>query len=146
MNEKDRSEALKVVDIIGDILQAAHEGCEEAYDHVGQTAMPDKLFRKLSDALDKADELPDIGDEYVRPGWKTAIDTLRILLAVNTPVDVVAVAVTRRDEDEGFVLDWTLEGGIAELEHEGVVLYACPERQLTEDDGHGSVVVVRRDD
>lgn len=86
MNEKDRSEALKVVEIIGDILQAAHEGCEEAYDHVGQTAMPDKLFRKLSDALDKADELPDIGDEYVRPGWKTAIDTLRQILA-NEHVD-----------------------------------------------------------
>ncbi|WP_447651035.1 hypothetical protein [Pseudomonas abietaniphila] len=60
-------------------------------------------------------------------------DALRLILAeanrevLEEPVQVVAVAVTREDEDEGLRLEWLLEGGISELEFAGTVLFAMPE-------------------
>lgn len=49
------------------------------------------------------------------------------------PVLIQAVAVTREDADEGLRLEWLLEGGIAEMEFPGMVLFAIPEATCTVD-------------
>lgn len=55
---------------------------------------------------------------------------------VPDPILVTAVAVTRADGDEGLTLDWLLEGGIAEMEFAGQVLFAMHEaNDLCDEDG-----------
>ena len=56
------------------------------------------------------------------------------------PVTIQAVAVTRDDEDEGLRLEWLLEGGIAEMEFEGMMLFALPEaNDLCNEDGSAEI-------
>jgi hypothetical protein len=56
------------------------------------------------------------------------------------PVLIQAVAVTRADGDEGLRLEWLLEGGIAEMEFAGQVLFAMPEaNDLCDEDGSAFV-------
>ena len=56
------------------------------------------------------------------------------------PVTIQAVAVTRDDEDEGLRLEWLLEGGIAEMEFAGMMLFALPEaNDLCDEDGSAEI-------
>lgn len=56
------------------------------------------------------------------------------------PILIQAVAVTREDADEGLRLEWLLEGGIAEMEFPGMVLFAIPEaNDLCDEDGSAAV-------
>lgn len=56
------------------------------------------------------------------------------------PVIIQAVAVTRDDDDEGLRLEWLLEGGIAEMEFAGMVLFALPEaNDLCGEDGSAEI-------
>lgn len=56
------------------------------------------------------------------------------------PILIQAVAVTRKDDDEGLRLEWLLEGGIAEMEFAGQVLFAMPEvNDLCDEDGSAEV-------
>lgn len=58
------------------------------------------------------------------------------------PVLIQAVAVTRDDEEEGLRLEWLLEGGIAEMEFAGQVLFAMPEaNSLCDEDGSAHVYI-----
>ena len=53
---------------------------------------------------------------------------------------IQAVAVTRKDDDEGLRLEWLLEGGIAEMEFPGMVLFAMPEaNDLCDEDGSAEI-------
>jgi hypothetical protein len=54
-------------------------------------------------------------------------------------IGITAVAVTKENDEGELYLNWLLEGGIAELEHPGVVLLATDVARLTNDDGHGEV-------
>jgi hypothetical protein len=59
-----------------------------------------------------------------------------IRAVVDEPVQIIAVAVTREDDEEGLRLEWLLEGGISELEFAGTVLFAMPEaNDLCDEDG-----------
>lgn len=56
------------------------------------------------------------------------------------PVLIQAVAVTRADDEDGLRLEWLLEGGIAEMEFPGQVLFAMAEaNDLCDEDGSGYV-------
>ncbi|MFV3386664.1 hypothetical protein ACNFCJ_14730 [Pseudomonas sp. NY15364] len=70
----------------------------------------------------------------------------RASLPVGVPgaehVLIQAVAVTRDDEEEGLRLEWLLEGGIAEMEFAGQVLFAMPEaNSLCDEDGSAHVYI-----
>jgi hypothetical protein len=62
---------------------------------------------------------------------------------VDEPVEIIAVAVTREDDEEGLRLEWLLEGGISELEFAGTVLFAMPEANDLCDE-NGSAELYRR--
>ena len=56
------------------------------------------------------------------------------------PVLIQAVAVTRADDEDGLRLEWLLEGGIAEMEFPGQVLFAMAEaNDLCAEDGSAYV-------
>ncbi|WP_288081560.1 hypothetical protein [Pseudomonas sp.] len=82
--------------------------------------------------------------EYIIPatrfalvGWQAARAAAPVAA---DPVQVMAVAVTREDEEEGLRLEWLLEGGISEMEFAGQVLFAMPEaNDLCEGDGSAHV-------
>jgi hypothetical protein len=63
-----------------------------------------------------------------------------VCAVVDEPIQVVAVAVTREDDEGCLYLDWLLEGGISELEFEGTVLFAMPEANgLCDEDGSAEI-------
>jgi len=56
------------------------------------------------------------------------------------PVTIEAVAVTRDNGDGSLRLEWLLEGGIAQMEFAGMVLFAIPEaNELCDEDGSAEV-------
>ena len=56
------------------------------------------------------------------------------------PVLIQAVAVTREDDEEGLYLEWLLEGGIAEMEIAGMMLFVIPEaNNLCDEDGSAEI-------
>ncbi|MCP6691304.1 hypothetical protein [Pseudomonas donghuensis] len=56
------------------------------------------------------------------------------------PILIQAVAVSRKDDDEGLRLEWLLEGGITEMEFPGQVLFAMAEaNDLCDEDGSAYV-------
>ncbi|XCY72549.1 hypothetical protein QLG25_18230 [Pseudomonas sp. CBR-F] len=57
-------------------------------------------------------------------------------LAQGEPVAFTAVGVLRDDGDGGFVPEWILEGGTAELWAGAVLLIADEDQELCTDDGH----------
>lgn len=100
-----------------------------------------------------AGELRDLrrGDDYAestadRLNYSWRIWQARASLPVGVPdaepVLIQAVAVTRDDEEEGLRLEWLLEGGIAEMEFAGQVLFAMPEaNSLCDEDGSAHVYI-----
>ena len=61
-------------------------------------------------------------------------------LAQGDSVTIEAVAVTREKVDGSLRLEWLLEGGIAQMESAGMVLFAIPEaNDLCDEDGSAEV-------
>lgn len=59
------------------------------------------------------------------------------------PIMIQAVAVTREDDEGGLILEWLLEGGIAEMEFAGMTLFALPEaNELCDEDGSAEIYLL----
>ena len=82
------------------------------------------------------------------PGFDNCIDLLQreFNAAIAAPVverqesvTLESVAIVR-EGDDGLYLEWTLEGGFAALECEGLVLFACPEENdLCDENGSAEI-------
>lgn len=87
-------------------------------------------------------QIPD----FIQAPVDRAVERISASLPVGVPgaepVLIQAVAVTRDDEEEGLRLEWLLEGGIAEMEFAGQVLFAMPEaNSLCDEDGSAHVYI-----
>lgn len=103
----------------------------------------EKAAQKLADCMDYPWEfMPEQGRENMRNHVKAIFEAANsapaedVRTVVDEPVQIIAVAVTREDDEEGLRLEWLLQGGISELEFAGTVLFAMPEaNDLCDEDG-----------
>jgi hypothetical protein len=130
---------------------AKSSGAEAMTNKSEMVSVPRELAQELDDLLyilTGHDSHPKMIRKYGEEFW-VALDKLRNPLCkalaappedaravVDEPVQIIAVAVTREDDEEGLRLEWLLEGGISELEFAGTVLFAMPEaNDLCDEDG-----------
>lgn len=74
-----------LVELIGEVARTAFRIAEDSEERDEEGSRIHVVgsgdFDQLEKALDACDELPDLGDEYVRDGWLRALDELRALLS-----------------------------------------------------------------
>lgn len=80
-------EVMRLVELLGAVAQSAHVLMEDAEEIELRGARAYAYLEShpasgtLSKALDACDMEPDIGDQYVRPGWLTVLEKARGLLS-----------------------------------------------------------------
>ena len=107
--------------------------------------------KSLEQALKLAAVFDDGGDGADAESARGVVWILRALLdktdadipastALGEPVMIEAVAVTRDNGDGSLRLEWLLEGGIAQMEFAGMVLFSIPEANDLCDEGGSAEV------